>query len=144
MQLLPDGSEMLRSIIVDRENVGVRENAGLFDSLRVFGLLANPARYVKNLGDKLSLLATTLGTGLFVLFIMLLIVLVTDRQGSSKEIRFIIPGFICIYLLVVSMFDTEISRYIEILCPLVLLFITIELYLLCNSATRFFPGYKTG
>ena len=142
MQLLPDSSEMLGSIIVERKNSGVQEDAGLPDSLKVFGLLANPVGYVKNFGDKSGLLAATLGTVLFVLFIVLLIVLVINGQESSKGIRFIIPGFIFVYLLVVSMFDTEISRYIEILCPLVLLFIATELYLQCNSAIRFIPDCK--
>ena len=142
MKLLPDGSEMLRNIIVEKNDNRVEESSGFLDSLRIFKLLANPVRYINNVGDKLGLLATSLGTGLFLLFIMLIVIMVFDRYGRSKHIRLIIPGYIVVYLLVVSMFDTEISRYVEILCPLVLLFISIELFSLCRSISKYLPAQK--
>ena len=136
MQLLPDGSEMLRNIKVENEHKAVQGTENVFGALKVFKLLANPARYVNNFTDKVGILVSSLGTWLFLLSLLLLLFLIMDRKSTSKPVRIIIPGFLFIYLLVVSIFDTEIRRYVEILCPLVLLFIIIELYLFSKSVIK--------
>ncbi len=129
MELLPDGSEMLGYVVyAGNENEGYK----IYD--RIISTIQAPEKYIGQFFDKLILLKTDAGTGVFILFVILSITaFVYPVSASSRRNRIIIPLFVVLYLFFLSVFPSQISRYVEIIIPLLLMHICLELYVLIDS-----------
>ncbi len=126
-KLLPDASEMYAYIYTEEG-----ESPGYIDKV-----LSN----IKNLKDyfiKFYKNITHLGLSLSnITLILFFLACLSSFSIKNHRIRFsarvLLPFFVLLYLLAISFFTAEISRYIYILFPFCLMHISIELFVCLNA-----------
>ncbi len=134
-ELLPDASEMYSNVHFE----GKEQSGSLKKAL--LGLL-NPRVYFKKIWNNILNLQVSLGSFGTILFFILCfapLFLKTDKKRSLE--RFLLPSFIIIYLLAISVLTDKIARYAYILFPFCLMHISIEMDILFNKLKRI-PKFK--
>jgi hypothetical protein len=122
-KLLPDASEMYSHITVEKE-----EGAGYLK--RVFSSFKNPKDYLDRLYNNIIHLIGPLGRVLIMLFFVLCFLPFFIKSNKTKLLnRLLLPFFIIFYLVMVSFLTGEIERYIYILFPFCLMYISVELFI---------------
>jgi hypothetical protein len=120
-KLLPDASEMYGYASVANDSKIDKKVELVFDSFK------KPGAYFVRLFNNIFHLKSVLGgftTIFFFLLCFLSLIINMDKNRDFK--RFLLPSFIIFYLLVVSLLTDKISRYIYILFPFCIMYISIE------------------
>lgn len=134
MELLPDGSEMLDYVAYTHHVDGNQTN--LDDST----ISHMQPTYFEKIIQNIFILMDRSGIFIFILFLIFAITIFLFTSEKTKQLqRIFIPAFIAIYILLLSVFTGMVMRYIEILVPILIIYICMELY---NLATRLRDKYS--
>lgn len=134
-KLTPDSSEMLGYVQIaqlDLKNNTAHKSPNLLG--RSFNALANPVKIFVQFITNALYLVEPLGYIGFSLFIMSMVTPVFVKSKSmSKNIRLLIPVYVFIYLLSISILGDLIDRYVIILFPLCIVQVSIEFFVITSE-----------
>ena len=123
-RLNEDASEMYASLRYNQNLIASETNAPI-------------TNYANNILSNLKLAASTLGFGIFLLFLMCstysIAKLIARRESIGQAI---IPLATTVYIGILSMVSNKIDRYLEILYPLITAQIIITIYLITKTFTK--------
>ncbi len=125
MQLLPDGSEMLD--YVNEVKQGKSQKPDLYNSIS-----SRMEGYPDRLKGNVLILYYQMGAVVFTLFILLFCISVAFFRSHRDYARILIPSFIILYLLALSVFTDLVGRYLKVLLPVILIFMYMETIILCS------------
>jgi len=129
LELLPDGSEMLRFVFFAE---GGHKRQDIYGN--IISAIASPGKYVKQVSGKVQLLGRNAGFGILLLFIITAATsFLLPLKGFPRRLRIIIPLHVILYILLLALFASQITRYLAVIVPLVLIHICLELHLLLRS-----------
>jgi len=119
-QLIPDASEMYSFLIAEQRN-------GFLDS--ALSNIINHKILTRNAVNNFNYLKEATGLPLLLLFILIpLSIYWVKIKDVPVKIRLILPGFILLYGIIVTLLSGSIGRYIHVLFPFVSLSVLMEAY----------------
>ena len=122
-KLLPDASEMYAYVeVADNTKIGERIEL-------VLSNFREPGIYFSKIYNNILHLIPALGsftTGLF--FILFIFSIIIQKNKKDDINSFLLPSFIIFYLLIITLLTDKIARYIYIIFPFCLIYVSIESY----------------
>jgi 4-amino-4-deoxy-L-arabinose transferase-like glycosyltransferase len=119
-QLIPDASEMYSFLISEQKE-------SILDS--VLSTITNSKRLTENTVNNFNYLKEATGLPLLLLFMLIPLSIFRVRvKDVSLKLRLVLPGFILLYWIIVTLLTGSVGRYIHVLFPFVSLSVLMEAY----------------
>ena len=119
-QLIPDASEMYSFLVSEQRD-------GFLDS--ILSGATNPERLTQNAINNFNYLKEATGLPLLLFFMLIpLSIWRVSIKGVPVKVRLVLPGFILLYGISVTLLSGSVGRYLHVLFPFVYLSVLTEAY----------------